>query len=116
MSARVFPAIRDIPQTGVPTWQYEILAQMKEAIEVLSGQTASGNYKAILNTDITVAQADNVYIKRVSAQGAGYNISGSLVADLADYRLLVQNVQDLITSMIYLQQQVNSLIEQLEAK
>ena len=114
--SRVFPAIRDIPLTGVPTWQYEILAQLKEAVEILSGQTASGSYKAILNTDITLAQTDNVYIKRVTAQGAGYNISGNLVADLADYRLLVQNVQDLITSVVYLQQQVNSLIEQLEAK
>lgn len=114
--SRPFPAIRDIPQTGVPPWQYEILAQLKEAVEILSGQTASGTYKAVLNTDITVASADNVFIKRVSAQGAGYNISGNLVADLTDYRLLVQNVQDLITSVIYLQQQVNALIDQLEAK
>jgi len=115
MSSRPFPAIRDIPQTNVAPWQYEILAQLKESVEILSGQTAAGSYRAVLNTDITVAPADNVVLKRVTAAGSGYNISGSLVPTLDDYRTLIQNVQDLAVSVVLLQQQVNSLIEQLEA-
>lgn len=112
--AQSFPTIRDVPQVDIPQWQYDVMSQLKEAVEILIGQRRQG-VRAVMNTNIDVVQADNVYLKRVTALGSGINITGNLVADLADYRLLVQNVQDLATSMVALQAQVNALINQLEA-
>jgi len=111
---QAFPSIRDIPQADIPQWQYDVLSQLKEAVEILAGSRQQG-VRAVMNSNLTVQQMDNVAIKRVTAVGSGYNISGNLVADLADYRVLIQNVQDIATSMSNLQTQINNLVAQLEA-
>lgn len=108
-----FQPIRDVPMAGVSQWEADILNQLKENVELLTGMRING-IQAITSDKITTTQTNNVTMTRISAQGAGASYSGSPnFALLADYQLLCQDVQSLAGNVVNLQQQVNSLIAQL---
>jgi hypothetical protein len=102
-----FPAIRDVPQSGVPQWQAELLAQLKEAVEQLTGARAGGA-RAVMNKNLTVRQANNVSMQRVTALANG-------AYSQQEFLNLMNNVQELAQNVVSLQNQINELIRQLEA-
>ena len=53
-------------------------------------------------------------MRRVTAEGKGYTISGQNVPDLDDYAKLIVNVQDLANDVAYLRSVINVLIAQLK--
>lgn len=109
-----FSAIRDIPQTGLSEWEWALLSALKENLEVLMGQRQSG-VKAVTTDSISVVQQDVQQMKQITAQGAGYTISGSTVPSLDDYVKLMTNVQQLANDLASLQNVLNTLIGQLRS-
>lgn len=109
-----FQSIRDVPQSGVQQWEADILNQMKINIELLTGLSGAQG-RAVTNDIVATAVADNVTMKRVTAQPTGYNISGNLVADFNQFVALINNVQELANNVVSLQAQVNDLIGRLKS-
>ena len=70
--------------------------------------------RAVVRSDITVNEARELNMKRVTAEGKGYTISGQNVADLDDYAKLILNVQELANDVAYLRSVVNTMIVQLK--
>lgn len=110
-----FTAIPAVP-TGLNEWQNQLLNTMKEDVELLCGIRGESDLasKAITKSQVTVNEADEMRLKRVTAEGKGYTISGQNVADLDDYAKLITNVQDLANDVAYLRSVVNVLIAQLK--
>jgi len=101
------PSIRDVPQAGVPQWQQELLNQIKEAVEIMSG-ARDNSTRAVINKNITVPARDNISMRRVTAVAPG-------AYSQTEFLNLMNNVQELAQNVITLQAQVNALINQLEA-
>jgi hypothetical protein len=110
-----FTAIPAVP-TGNNDWQNQLLNALKEDVELLCGirgefDSAS---QAITKSDVTVNEAEILQMRRVTAEGKGYTISGQNVPDLDDYAKLITNVQDLANDVAYLRSVINVLIAQLK--
>lgn len=105
--ALAFPAIRDVPQAGVPSWEYDILSQLKEAVEILTGQRDAGAH-AVMSGNISTRQANNITMTRVTTSISGAYSQTEILA-------LAQNLQDLASNVVLLQNQVNDLIAKLGA-
>lgn len=110
-----FQAIRDVPQSGVQQWEMDMLNQIKENLELMMGVRQAG-VKAVLTDAVGVVQAENITMKRSSAQPTGYNISGNLVADFNQFVQLIKDVNELANNVLTLQLQVNTLIRDLTQK
>lgn len=110
-----FTAIPSIPQTGLTDWQFNTLNAMKENLELLIGARGSdGSVRAILSGQVTVNNPPPQTMQQVTAQGAGFTISGVTVPSLDDYGKLVSDVQQLANDVARLQTTVNVLINQLK--
>ena len=110
-----FTAIPSVP-TGLNEWQNQLSNTMKENVELLCGIRGEGDLasRAVVRSDITVNEARELNMKRVTAEGKGYTISGQNVADLDDYAKLILNVQELANDVAYLRSVVNTMIVQLK--
>ena len=110
-----FTAIPAIPQTGLTDWQFNALNSMKEDIELLVGSRgqSDGLSRAITKGMVGVEGVPPQNMTRVTAEGAGYTISGVTVPSLDDYVKLVSNVQELANDVSTLRTIVNALISQL---
>lgn len=102
-----FPSIRDVPQSGVPQWQAEMLNQIKEAVELMSGARGSST-RAVMNANLPIQQYDYVTMKRVTAVAPG-------AYSQQEFLNLMNNVQELAGNVVSLQAQVNELIKQLRS-
>jgi len=111
-----FTAIPNIPQSGLTDWQFNTLNAMKENLELLTGarNEKDGSSRALTKSTVTVAQAPTQSMQRVTAEGAGFTISGVNVPSLADYEKLVINVQQLANDVAALRNTLNTLIQQLK--
>lgn len=107
MASVLIPSIRDVPQSGVPQWEADILNQLKEAVEILAGVRQSG-VRAVVNKNITVAVTDDVTMRRVTAVAPG-------AYSQTEFLNLMNNVQALAENLIAVQNRLNTLIQQLEA-
>lgn len=110
-----FTPIPTIPQQGLTDWQFSTLNAMKENLDLLIGArgTTGLGAAAITRGSVTVANAPAQTMERVTAEGAGYTISGVTVPSLDDYTKLVVNVQQLANDVASLRNTVNALIDQL---
>lgn len=110
-----FTAIPAIP-TGMNDWNTQLQNSMKENVELLCGirGEADSASRAVVRSDIGIEQARELNMRRVTAEGKGYTISGNNVADLDDYAKLVVNVQELANDVAYLRNVLNGLIAQLK--
>lgn len=110
-----FTAIPAIP-TGLNDWNTQLQNSMKENVELLCGirGEADSASRAIVRSDIGIEQARELNMRRVTAEGKGYTISGQQVADLDDFAKLVVNVQELANDVAYLRNVLNGLIAQLK--
>jgi len=110
-----FTAIPSIPQTGLTDWQFNTMNAMKENIELLTGARGADNsVRAVVAGQVTVANPATQTMTRVTAQGAGYTISGVTVPSLDDYGKLVSDVQQLANDVANLRSTVNTLVNQLK--
>jgi len=104
--------IRDIPQQGLSEWEYAVLAAIKENVETIYGQRQGGVGAVFTDKVASAVQAQNLQqMIQVSAVGAGFTITGSDVAGLADYRLLINDVQTLANDVARIVTVLNTLIE-----
>lgn len=110
-----YSAIPAVPQAGLTDWQFRVLSAMKEDIELLIGVRANGALKAISKTQLTVTDAPSQTMQQVTAEGAGFTISGVQVPSLDDYGKLVSNVQQVANDVAQIRNTLNTLIQQLKA-
>lgn len=110
-----FTAIPAVP-TGLNEWQNQLTNAMKENVELLCGIRGETDRasQALVRSDIAVEEARDLNMRRVTAEGKGYTISGQQVADLDDYAKLILNVQELANDVAYLRSVLNALIVQLK--
>lgn len=112
-----FQGIPAIPNEKIPQWQYDLLAALKENIEILMGSRGPG--RAITNDTIKVAPQFFQVMTQVSARGdyidttAGLNASGA--PSLADYTKLLNDVQQLASDVAKIQDALNALLQQTRA-
>lgn len=109
-----FSALPPVPQVGVPEWQFQFLNGVKQNLELLTGQRGVTGFEAIVTGQISVQPIGELSIQQTSAQGSGFNISGSDVASLDDYIKLLVDVNTLIGDVAYIKAVLNALIGQLQ--
>jgi hypothetical protein len=109
-----FSAIPAIPQQGLTDWQFQTLNAMKENLELLTGARGGNAGAAITRGAVTVTAAPTQTMQRVTAEGAGFTISGVTVPSIDDYAKLINNVQQLANDVAALRNTVNALINQLK--
>lgn len=110
-----FAAVPNIPLSELNNWQYSTLNSLKENVELLTGARSGGQLRAVTKAQLSVAAPPAQTMTNVTAQGAGYTISGASVPTLDDYVKLVANVQSLANDVAALRSTVNLLIAQLKA-
>lgn len=110
-----FAAIPAVPQSGLTDWQFRVLSVMKEDVELLIGTRGNGALKAVTKAQLSVDAAPTQTMQQVTAEGAGFTISGVQVPSLDDYVKLLTNVQQVANDVAQLRNTLNSLIAQLKA-
>jgi hypothetical protein len=86
---------------------------MKENIELLTGARGV-SASAITRGSVAVSPAPAQTMQRITAEGAGFTISGVTVPSLDDYVKLATNVQQVANDVATLRNTVNALITQLK--
>jgi hypothetical protein len=112
-----FSAVPAIPQAGINPYEFAALTALKENVEILigaRGATATAG-KAVTKGQIGVNPAPEQNMKQITAEGAGYTVSGVTVPSIDDYAKLLTNVQTLANDVANLRATVNALINQLKA-
>lgn len=112
-----FTVIPNLPQLGVPGGQGYVLTALKENVDLLTGAKGSkySDSSAVTRGSITVADAPDAELTRVTAEGAGFSINNVLVPDFDDYVKLISNVQTLLEDVTALRKTLNTLIQQLKS-
>lgn len=110
-----YAALPAVPQVGIPEWQFQFLNNIKQNVEVLTGQRGDTGYQAILSRQVGIQPMGDLSIRQVTATGAGFTISGVNVASAEDYAKLIVDVQTLIGDVAYIKDVLNALINQLKS-
>ena len=108
-----FQGIPAIPPEKIEQWQYDVLAALKENVEIMLGQRGPG--RVVTNDTLGVEPADRQIMKQLSARGNYYNISGASVPTIDDYINLLNDVQQLAIDVSNIQSAVNALIANMKA-
>ena len=106
-----YQGIPSIPNEKIPQWQYDVLAAMKENIEIMMGQRGPG--RTITNDTIGVKPQEFQLMTQITALGDNYLISGVNVPTLGDYTKLLNDVQQLATDVAKIQDALNALLQNL---
>ena len=106
-----YQGIPSIPNEKIPQWQYDVLAAMKENLEILMGQRGPG--RAITNDAVPVVPQEFQLMTQVTARGDNYLISGVYVPTLGDYTKLLNDVQQLAADVAKIQDALNALLQNL---
>lgn len=111
-----FTAIPAVPQGGISDWQSILISSVKENVELLTGLRGEADLasKAVTRGQITLLEQPQQNMKQVSAKGTGFTVSGQEVAGLADYGLLLTDVQTLANDLAFTRTVLNVLIKQLK--
>jgi hypothetical protein len=112
MSYAPLPAV---PQVGIPEWQFQFLNGVKQNIEILTGQRGDTGFQSLIARQVGIRTIGDLNLKQVTAQGAGFTISGVQVAGLDDYSKLIVDVQTLIGDVALIKDVLNTLITQLRS-
>ena len=108
-----FAAIPAIPQQGVSQIELATLSALKANVELLIGSRGNGRRQAITKEQVDISLAPQQKMRQVSAQGAGFTISGVLVPSSQDYVKLIQDVQQLANDVANLRETLNTLITRM---
>lgn len=115
MPAPVYTAVPGVPTEGLPTALFQLLNAYRDNIEMLTGQRGSKDAAAIAKGTITLGSVPTQRMTRVTAEGAGFSISGERVVSLDDYDKLRINVQTLAEDVANLRSTLEALLNQLKA-
>lgn len=110
-----YAALPAVPQVGIPEWQFQFLNNVKQNVEILTGQRGNTGYQALVAGQVGVQPIGDLSIRQVTATGAGFTISGVNVASAEDYAKLIVDVQTLIGDVAYIKDVLNALINQLKS-
>ena len=104
-----YQGIPNIPNEKIPQWQYDLLAAMKENLEILMG--VRGNTPALTTDFIRVNVQDRQVMKQVSARGEITTSAAGGVPTATDYIRLLNDVQLLAADVSKIQDALNTLIK-----
>lgn len=104
-----YQGIPNIPNEKIPQWQYDVLAAMKENLEILMG--ARGDTPAVTTDFIRVVPQNWQLMTQVSARGEFTTSAASGVPTIGDYILLLNDVQQLAADVARIQDALNTLIK-----
>jgi hypothetical protein len=110
-----YAALPAVPQVGIPEWQFQFLNNVKQNVEILTGQRGDTGYQALVAGQIGIQPMGDLNLRQVTATGAGFTISGVNVASAEDYAKLIVDVQTLIGDVAYIKDVLNALITQLKS-
>jgi hypothetical protein len=110
-----YAALPAVPQVGIPEWQFQFLNNVKQNVEILTGQRGDTGYQALVAGQIGIQPMGDLNLRQVTATGAGFTISGVNVASAEDYAKLIVDVQTLIGDVAYIKDVLNALIAQLKS-
>lgn len=102
-----------IPNEKLPQWQYDILAALKENIEIMMG--ARGPGRSVTNDTIGVVPQQFQVMTQVSARGELTTSAAGGVPTGADYIKLLNDVQQLAADVAKIQDALNALLQNLRA-
>lgn len=110
-----FTGIPSLPQSGLDDAQYRLLSALKENVELLVGSRGERDLssKAVTVGSVS-ASVPPSGITNLSARGAKVTISGQTVPSLADYTVLLRDVQTLINDVNALRGTLNTLLAELK--
>lgn len=100
-----------IPNEGLPQWQYDLLAAMKENIEIMMGVRGPG--RAVTNDTLGVTPADFQTMRQISARGDYVTVGSFNVPVQEDYVKLLNDVQQLATDVSKIQDALNALLQNM---
>jgi hypothetical protein len=107
-----FQGIPPIPIEGLPQWQYDALAAIKENLEILMGTRGPG--RAVTNDAIGIEPQDWQQMTQIASRGDYYAIttgSGTFnMPTIGDYTLLLNDVQQLATDVATIQSVLVALL------
>lgn len=109
-----FTAVPSLPPAGLEPAQYQLLAAMKENVELLTGTRGEldGASRAITRDAVSVPAATAQFTS-LSARGSGYTVNGVQLVSLSDYQNLLRDVQNLAADVNTLRTALNALLQQL---
>ena len=110
-----YAALPAVPQVGIPEWQFQFLNNVKQNVEILTGQRGNTGFQAIVSGQVGIQPMGDLNLRQVTATGAGFTISSVNVASAEDYAKLVVDVQTLIGDVAYIKDVLNALITQLKS-
>lgn len=110
-----FSGIPSVPITGLEPAQARLFSAIKENVELLTGQrgTQAAGSAALTRDQINIRALPEGVFRNVTAQGDGFNIQGSEVVALADYRRALDDIQRLAQDVRTLREYVSVLTNQL---
>ena len=105
-------AIQSAPTgTEMPFGLTQILSQLTENSELMSGQLGNGDSRSIFRGDLAdISTMPNQQLISLTAKGAGVTISGTAVPTHADYLNLVRDVNLMTADMLETRNQLNTLL------
>jgi hypothetical protein len=116
MAEPVYTPIPGVPTEGLPSSVFQLLNAYKDNIELLTGlRGGDASSQAIARGSVTTRDVPAQRMTRVTADGAGFAISGERVASLDDYNRLRQDVQTLSEDVAGLSSTLQSLLNELRA-
>lgn len=112
-----FAAVPGVPTAGLSSLEFALLNALKENVELLIGSRnePDGASRALTKADIGVTTVPTQNLRRVTAEGIGFTISGVEVASLEDFGKLVVNVQTLANDVAALNQTLQTLVQNLRS-
>jgi hypothetical protein len=104
-----YQGIPNIPNESIPQWQYDVLAAMKENLEILMG--VRGDTPAVTTDLVRVSPQNWQLMTQVSARGEFTTSAATGVPTIADYIRLLNDVQLLASDVARIQDALNTLIK-----
>lgn len=97
--------------TDMPFGLTQILSQLTENSELMSGQLGNGDSRSVFRGDFgDISTMPNQQLISLTAKGAGVSISGTDVPTLADYQNLIRDVNLMTADMLETRNQINTLL------
>lgn len=115
MATPIYTPVPGVPTEGLPNALFQLLNALRDNTELLTGQRGSQDATAVAKGTITVGPVPVQQMTRITAEGAGFSISGERVVSLDDYEKLRTNVQTLAQDVANLRSVLDSLLTQLKA-
>jgi len=114
MATPIFTAVPGVPTEGLTAAIVQLLNALRDNTELLTGQRGSKDAVAITKGTVTVAPPPSQRMTRITAEGAGFAISGERLASLDDYNKLRNDVQTLSEDVANLRTTLTALLNQLK--